>query len=267
METLLSTDNLAKLDEFKGLKPTTQDGKNVLLPFISIFQEFLITLQSKFDNFKEEMLESSKCKDEKIRTLEVEVQTLKNKVLKNSQSVNTLMDRLDNEDAYIRRETLILSGELTNHNGTENNCSQTVIVLIKDNLNIIIHPQDISVAHRLGPKSSQQGPDKRSIATKFCRRDLKRQIILAARKKKVRNFYINESLTPLRSKISFALRKAKKAHPTKISGITSIDGRVLVWTKNSSNGENDIRHAVNTLEGLEDFCRRNLGLPATNFLV
>ena len=64
MEDLLSTDNLAKLAEFKGLKPTTQDGKNVLLPFISIFQEFLVTLQAKFDTFKEEMLESSKCKDE-----------------------------------------------------------------------------------------------------------------------------------------------------------------------------------------------------------
>ena len=175
-------------------------------------------------------------------------------------------ERFDDEDAYIRRETLIFSGDqITRHHENEN-CAEIVRKVLQENLHIEVKREDISVSHRLGRKSTAQGPDKRSITAKFCRRDLKREILIAARVQKPRECYVNESLTPLRQKIAAALRRAKKLPDSNVTGHLTIDGRIFAWAKSSVEGERNIRYCINTLPALEDFCQKHLGCPSSEIL-
>ena len=142
---------------------------------------------------------------------------------------------------------------------------EVVQKLLKDVLHIELKKEEISVTHRLGRKPAQ-GPDTRSITAKFCRRDTKRDILIACRSQKPRVLYINESLTKLRQKISLALRKAKRKTSSPITGITTYDGRIFTWVQNDTPGERDLRCCINTLPALEDFCQRYLGYPAAELL-
>ena len=206
-----------------------------------------------------ELFKSCAEKDTKIAALEA-------KNLAMTEKVGYLLEKVDDEDAYIRRESLIFGGKSIPTDPSVN-CAQTVVSLLRSKLQITIDPKDISVAHRLGQrKANQQGPDNRHIIAKFCRRDLKRDILGAARTKKPTELFVNESLTKLRQKIMRALRQAKREHPDVISGMNTIEGRVFVWRKTGS-GRNDSRHCVNTLEKLEEFCMQNLGTSSTTFLV
>ena len=182
-----------------------------------------------------------------------------------NERVNHMEELIDDDNAYSRRESLIFSGPaVLSEIGDNETCAPSVMKLLKTKLKIEINPNDISVSHRLGSKKNQ-GQDKRSIIAKFCRRDLKRDILASAKRVKPSDFFVNESLTNVRQKISQALRLAKKEHSDVISGITSIEGRVFVWRKGTE-GSRDVRHCVNTLARLEDFCMRNLGQSSTNFL-
>ena len=81
---------------------------------------------------------------------------------------------------------------------------------------------EVSVSHRLGspPKTGQ---DKRAIIAKFCRRDIKMDILKSTKNVKPANLFINESLTPICRTIHFILRKARKKYPNIISGISTYD--------------------------------------------
>lgn len=246
------------------LSPKNQKLIPILKKVFTDFKEHLLEdIQTKFDSMvtvlKEECLAVCNAKDEKIHSLEGKCKVLEDKITQ-------LEERFDDEDAYIRRETLILSGEEVTRYHESENCADIVRKVIKDNLHIELKPEDISVSHRLGRKSVAQGPDKRSITAKFCRRDLKREILLAARSQKPRECYINESLTPLRQKISAALRRAKKRPNSTVSGHLTIDGRIFAWAKSSTPGERNTRHCINTIPALEDFCLKNLGCPASELL-
>ena len=60
---------------------------------------------------------------------------------------------------------------------------------------------------------------------------MKGELLSACRKCKP-NFYINESLTPTRSVILYALRKAKRMSPGVVAGCNSENGRVYAYVKN-----------------------------------
>ena len=62
-------------------------------------------------------------------------------------------------------------------------------------LKINVSSTDISTAHRVDKKTSNQQVDKRNIIMKLCRRGLKGDVLRACRQLKP-DFYINESLTP-----------------------------------------------------------------------
>ena len=254
-------------EEINHLKPKLSKTNQELVPtlvnlFVEFKTKFFEDMQSKFDSMvsqmKQECTNICKSKDLKIVALENTCKTL-------SERVGRLEERIDDEDAYIRRDSLIFSGDAIQA-ADNTNCTTSLIALFRSKLNITVNPTDISVSHRLGKNSVNQGPDRRNIVAKFCRRDLKRDILAAARRMKPANFYANESLTTVRQKINRALRNAKKDHANVISGLTSIDGRIFIWRKNPD-GPRDVRHCINTLEKLEEFCQRNLGVSSTNFLV
>ena len=194
---------------------------------------------------------------------------------------------MDEEDAYVRRDTIIFSGSAVPPVVNGEICANIVTDLAKDKLRMQIRDGDISTAHRLGKKPTTQGPDKRSIIVKLCRRDLKTEI-LQAKKNLVstRNstLYINESLTPRRSTILYTLRRIKRTHPSVVVGCSSFDGRVYAYTKpaptrssaQTQDGESatadsnqrprNVRHLINTHDSLVNFCRKYVKQPLDNFL-
>ena len=157
-------------------------------------------------------------KDEKIKKLEDHVNNLKNRV-------DSLEREIDENAAYLRRETLIASGEVPNCTPNEN-CKAIIVTMLQE-VKLNVNANDISVAHRIG-HPRKQGPDRRNIFFKLCRRDLKYDILNACRQHRPK-FYINESLTPNRNKILLILRRARKKHPTKIKSIRSYDGSISVY--------------------------------------
>ena len=246
------------------LQPSLSTNNQKLVPaLIKVFSDFktqmVDEMKFQFSSLLTELKQQCADKDQQIIVLQTQCKSLQDKVSK-------LEDRFDDEDAYTRRESLIFSGNSILKHHDNPNCIEVVQKVVKECLKIEIKKEDISVSHRLGPKSAAQGQDKRSIIAKFCRRDHKRDLILASRSLKPQNFFVNESLTPLRRKIGAALRRAKKLPHNRVSGMTTIDGRIFAWGKSTTEGTRDSRYCVNTLQALEDFCMDFAGCHAADVL-
>ena len=209
------------------------------------------TMISEFDKLRDNFSEMLASKTEEITELRSEVQLLKKKV-------SILEEHVDGANAYGRRDCIIISGGIPAETQGEN-CVELVRNVFKEKLRLEIATSDISTAHRLG-KRSQASDHKPSIIIKLCRRDIKRDIFSAS-KQQIQSpgrIFVNESLTPLRSTIFYALRRMKRDHPNIIKGCTTIDGKVIiVFTAappSASAHSRDVRHLVNSREKLELFC-------------
>ena len=218
----------------------------------------LTVLMNQFSKFKE-LLGS---RDEEVRTLKQDVLNLR-------KDVTRLEDLLDNESAYERRDTVIISGKNIPHGTPTEKSSVVVQKLCQEKFNIQISDADISTAHRLGKNS--QNPDKRPIIVKLCRRDIKREIIVKSRQAQHNvqareRIYVNESLTPKRKAILHALRNMKSMDNSAVTGCTSIDGSVYAFTKNPANDSRDRKHMVTTHQQLVDFCAEFVQQPLERFL-
>ena len=204
-------------------------------------------------------------KDEAINSLKTEVACLKREVC-------TLRNLVDEEDAYVRRDTLILSGTLLPDASQGEICANVACKLFKDKLKLSVQADDISVAHRLGPKPRGQGRDRRPIIVKFCRRDTKREVLFCKRDNSDPNttLWTNESLTPKRRTIMFALRKIKRNHPDVMTGCSTLEGHCFAYTKTprsiNNSRSNDRKHVINSHEALIDFCREFIKKPLNDFL-
>ena len=250
------------MDRFTALndlKLTTNDGKSLKPAILSVFQAFEQNLTQMFDDLRAEFLKVYEEQDQKILDLSTEVTDLKKKISK-------LEEKVDDQDAYERRDTLIFSGSSLPAVNPGENCTEIVKNLVQNEFQLIIATTDVSVSHRLGKKPTNQRPDKRNIIVKFCRRDTKRDILAASRRVKSQNLYANESLVPERQSIAYALRRARRELPNLISGSTTSEGKVFAFVKSRNANERDIRVQVNTIEKFDDFCKKYLSQPASNLL-
>ena len=228
----------------------SEDGRRIVQAITEQLNELKAEFRARLDE-----------KDREIVSLKEDVAKLKNSLCK-------IEEKIDDADAYERRDTLVISGQGVPTAEVGENCQQIFCDLIKDKLHVNVGRSDISTAHRVGKKPVNQQPDKRNIIAKLCRRDLKMDILNACRQLKP-NIYINESLTPLRSSIMYVLRMAKKRYPSKISGYNSKEGSVQVWLKppnSSAPGARNIRKVINTRLALENFCNETLEVPRTTFV-
>ena len=204
-------------------------------------------------------------KDNCIDDLKLEVKALNEKMTK-------MENLIDEEDAYVRRESLILSGTsvppATNGEISANVARQ----VLKDKMKLEINPNDISVCHRLGPKPLNQAVDKRPLVIRFCRRDLKRQILFTKRDNDNQNdtLYTNESLTKKRREIMFVLRKMRNFHRDIVTGCSTLEGKCYAYTKMPTSLPNtrarDRKHVINTQEALAKFCSEYIKKPLDDFL-
>lgn len=237
-------------DDETDISALTAEGRLI----VELITSRIEKMQNEFERRMEE-------KSDQVAKLESQVDVLLTKVDK-------LEARVDDADAYERRDTIIVSGPDIPVCTVGENCINLVTMLIKDKLQLNISPSDISTAHRLGKKPIQQQQDRRSLIVKLCRRDLKNDLKFACKEKKP-NLYINEDLTPIRKTIMFVLRAAKRKFPDKVSGCSSVDGKVFVWTKPPNPdipGSRDLRISVNTRHSLEKFCTRDLSVPVSEFI-
>ena len=208
--------------------------------------------------------------DETAARKTAENSLLKEELTKKTKKIAELEAQLDEQDQYVRRESLVFSGDSIPVCKPAENCIEIVSKLVAEKLgpDLKISPNDVSVAHRLGKKPAT-AVDRRNIIVRFCRRNLKYDIINNARKAKPSGLFINESLTPVRQRITSAIRAAKRKFPDVISGYNTVDGNIFLYIKPpnpQAPGARNTRMAVKTMQTLDDFCRRTFKHPVTHFL-
>ena len=229
-------------------------------------------MKQDFDGLKSELmglLSAKNCEIEKLNKVVAHLQT----------KVSNLENVVDDSESYGRMDTVILSGNCIPEVTNGEICVNVVQKLVKDKLRIVLPQNEISVAYRLGKKPIVQGPDKRSLMVKLCRRDTKRDLLVASRNQPSASssssppLYINENLIPKRRTILYALRNIKRSHPTLVAGCSSFEGRVYAYTNapnasavNANTRPRNVRHLVNTHESLVNFCRDFVKLPLDRFL-
>ena len=179
-------------------------------------------------------------------------------------------EKLDEADAYERRDTVILSGQdLPTATDGERSCD--VCSLVKEKFKLNICSTDISTTHRIGPKTKTQGPDKINIIIKLCRSELKYDLISASKRIKPKNIYINENLTTTRNNILFVLRLARRKYLSKycIGLFFSRWQGLYAWVKPpnpEATGARDTKMFINTQEKLNLFCQKNFNIDAEKLI-
>ena len=213
--------------------------------------------RQQFDEFKLNFHEEMKKRDEAISLLEQKNKTLEDYVTR-------LEEKIDDAEAYERRDCVVVSGEAVPPAQTGENCIQVACKLFRDKLNLNVSPSEVSTAHRLGKKPSVQGADRRKLILKLCRRDLKKEIIQVCKQVKP-GFFVNESLTPARNTILYALRQMKRASNSPVKGTATIDGRVFAWVE-APGASRDLRVAVNTRAKLMQFSLQHMNKPLSEYV-
>ena len=223
-------------------------------------RRIVAAIRDDFNKLKKDLLQQLSDKSAQIDSLNDEVKNLK-------MTVSKMESKIDDADAYERRDTLIISGEEVPVVTPGENCTDIVGGLIKNKLKLSVAPRDVSTAHRQGKKPNNQQADKRNLIVKFYRRDLKKDILTACRRLKPA-LYFNESLTPLRSSILYVLRQAKKKS-NRLVGCSSVNGRIFAWIKaedDTRNSDRDLRLPINSHVELQTFCNDVLHEPLSNYL-
>ena len=194
--------------------------------------------------FVELFKESDAKKDAEIIKLKTEVTTLQKRL-------EVVENKLDETNQYSRLDTLTISAKkdpetnsflpdtLPVYDNAENT-KNIVRELFRDHLSLELHDNDISIAHRLQPPKRRGGStgaqqDRRSIVVRFCRKDLIGTVFSHC-KQNPPPFYVNESLTPQRRDICYALRKLKRSHGDIIDKVRTFKGVPRVFVKTPSEG-------------------------------
>ena len=240
-------DNEEELDTSK----LSEDGKLIIM----VLEQKMEQLISKFTN-------EIKKRDEKIEMLEKEVIDLR-------QGVAKLSEKLDDADAYERRDTLIISGSAIPVATPGERVADLVCEMVRQKMKMTLSSTEISTAHRLGGRPKSQTEDKRNFIVKLCRRETKQEIISACKKTKPEGLFINENLTPLRNNIFHSLRRAKRKFPNIIAGCGSYDGKVHVYIRPPNPAAHMARNSkvsVNTQEQLIHFCKQTLKIEPSTLL-
>ena len=246
---------MADLSQLRDFQAASKDGKSMAPIIVNLFETFQAKMTEMFADMKKEFTELVMQDREKFSKLENEVAGLRKKVC-------LLEEKLEDTEAYERRDTLVFSGKKIPPSQNNENCAQIALRCLAEQTNLQVSLDEVSVAHRLGPKPRDQRPDQRKIIVKFCKRDVKTNILASVRRVKPQDFFINESLTPQRQEIFFGIRKAKREFPNVINGCSTFDGSVYLWVKSSVR---DIRLKMNSYEAFEKFCQDKFEKSASYF--
>ena len=145
-------------------------------------------------------------------------------------------------EQYGRRENIWIYG-LEESRGED---TTSKVVELAADMGVAISTSDISVSHRL-PISGKSPDAKRPIIVKFVRRSTKQALMKnkkELRKKENRkNVYVEEDLTPLRSRMVRALRE-----DSAVKAVWTIDGRIFVIRKKDGKEEKVVMDSSHDLK-------------------
>ena len=262
MAALIPDDLHTQFAELKGIRPSSNDGRNIVAPFLELFSTFLSHLDEKFEAHKRDMAAACQGKDNKIDELEALV-VAQRKVITN------LEEKLEDQCQYSRRESLVFSGQNVPAHQLNEDCIEIACNLVSSKIDQDLHltPKDISIAHRLGKKPTS-GTDRRSIVVRFCRRKMKYDVLDKAKRTKPQGMFVSESLTPNKQKIVSVIRNAKFKHPDVISGYSTSDGTIFMWVKPpnpNAPGAKNSRMTIDSMEKMDKFCMDNFQQPASHY--
>ena len=248
----------------------SSDGKLIVSALMIELKEIRLELECRNDEISDLKTEITDLRQE-IRNKDKNVEALSLQVTHLKKTVTNLENKLDEVDAYERQDTLIFSGTDIPDGSPNENSGDVIVQTITEKLRIQnISSSSISTAHRLGKRNP--GPtsvDKRPIIVKFCHRETKRRILTAARRLKSSGLYVNESLTPLRRQILYAVRQIKRSNARLVKGCSTHDGKVLVYTLHSTNAPEDsptTKRFINTYDELKFFCDAFIKKPLEEFV-
>ena len=261
-----------KIDEIKTVMKSIPKTTIESTPKISDLEKSQEFINAEFEKLKEE---NTTLKGK----LETQIQEV-------AQNLEYNMKKTNRNAQYTREECLTISGvpeeaiEGTDHPAdsatakARNNCKESknaVIALCKE-LNLIVDPEKISIAHRLKKsRYAKKGP--RPIIVKFSNKELCKdvynlrkackEISQWAFNDKANKIYINECLTPEKRKLLYETKQAVKNHLAPTHGI------VYVWThhgdiymRKSADGAPRIR--VNSSIDLQNILDGNTSLDVAN---
>ena len=200
---------------------------------------------------------------------EEKVQGLNNEITALRQRVQSLENKVDDASQYSRLDHIVVSPK--NNQGlpvysNNENSKKIVQDLFKQHLSLVVADNDISIAHRIGkvktdPKTKKPLEDRRSIIVRLCRKELIGTIFSHCKQKEP-PFYVNESLTPLRGKICYILRRIKKQLPSKLLKVRTFKGVPRAFHKPRGNTRStatkEVFSEISTILQLEDFVKNVL---------
>ena len=171
-------------------------------------------------------------------------------------SFEQIQTSLDISNQNARNCTLIMSGKAIPAHQKNENSKSIIIDLLKRHAKLSISPSEISLAHRIGSKL-KSGHD---ILFKLCRSDLVEEITYASKKMSA-PYYLNLSLTPLRSNLFYAARQLKKIKPSIIKSCrANLKGEIEIYTNSNAGNRKLKKSVIITKKELESFCSGVLGL-------
>ena len=112
-----------------------------------------------------------------------------------------LQSRLEEVETTQRVTTVIFSANSVPEYRAGEVTATDLVTLTKEKLNLIIQPEAILSAYRMGNPSNLQGPDRRRIAVKFFCIENKKQVTEVCKSLRPSGLYVNENLTQLRSSV------------------------------------------------------------------
>ena len=199
---------------------------------------------------------TEKLFEQERRRHEAEVEGLKTQI-------RDLMEEKDDLEQYGRRNTIVISGPAVPIAPSHEDTYDTSLKLINEKTGVQTRREDIDVCHRLG-KARSGAPDRRAIIIKFVRREHKHKILQACRIKKPTNLSFNESLTSVRSKILYVVRKLKSE--SQVSSWKTEDGNIRVFTPVPEETNRFHRITLNTRRQLDEFMLTKFGYNSTRYL-
>ena len=238
----LTPDNRTLVDCISAVVYSFHSNSHSLLQ--SQFNSQNNTIQSLTTQLSTQVTQLTEQRSEisELRSLVNNLQTALEQQQKETLRLETYLDSID---SYQRRESLIFSGAEIPEELEKEDSAKVALNLLQSKLNYTIKPEEISIAHRLGPKSDK----KRPIIVKFTRRSIKHNIVRKCVNIKP-NFGVSESLSPYRRKIYSTLRtiKGPRGSNSDIQQLHTNDGTIVVKLTSSNS-----YHKINDEKSLTKF--------------
>ena len=177
-----------------------------------------------------------------------------------------MTEQIDEIDAIMSSGDIGISGEGLTPVSRDEDVRKVETDIVKSKMNYELSFGDITTAFRAGRRPCYLAPDKRPIRVRISRPDLARDILNAARTVKPQHLFVNEWLTPTRSRFLATLRQAKRQFPQSIAACGSQSGRVYVWVKPPNGDGRNVKTIIDSERKLDEFCSKSFNLKACELL-